>query len=165
VLAWRWDAALPNNQIWIGSDRAGLKLHLKGSGLVDGEDAWDSPLFKFTEDQIPPSWGNEGKGGCNLTAMPTATDSTSPPGALLSPFSGPLTLPAAHAPPLTFTFDMSVTPFKTPNQTQHWGLRHFQVFACKQGRWLCACVAVVCSLLRVCLLAVAVVAVWYAQAH
>eukprot|EP01052_Picozoa_sp_SAG31_P026463 SAG31_NODE_2398_length_5781_cov_6.178061_3_plen_135_part_00 len=77
--------------------------------------------------QLPLTWDNQGKGGANISAIPG-----SPLGASLIAFTGKYTLMPEVRPPLTngsrvFRWDMSVTPFKTRNESQHWDLRHYQV--------------------------------------
>jgi hypothetical protein len=98
-----------------------VKLHLKGKGSY-----WDSPAPNPSLIQPPPEWGAaNGAGGCNVTAsVPSGGDPGS--GADVVAFTGPQLVGDATT-PLILRFDLTLTPFRTANQTEHWRLRHFQV--------------------------------------
>lgn len=121
-VAWKWSMARKNNFIWAGSPSAGLRLELKD----DNDPHRDAAIPGYS--QLPLSWaGKTNQGGCNFSAV-----AGSPLGASLTAYTGAYTLMRAVKAPLTngsrvFRFDMSVTPFKARNESQHWNLRHFQV--------------------------------------
>ena len=97
---------------------AGVKLHLKGEGPY-----WDSPAPNPELISPPPEWGAaDGAGGCNVSAAATGDGG----GADMIAFTGPQRINSSSN-PLTLRFDLTITPFRTANQTEHWGLRHFQV--------------------------------------
>eukprot|EP01048_Picozoa_sp_COSAG05_P015088 COSAG05_NODE_1778_length_4099_cov_2.396000_1_plen_958_part_00 len=132
-VAWKWSTAHRNNFMWAGTASAGLKVQLKD----DNDPHRDAAIKSYTV--LPLTWDNGGRGGANITALSTTTSSTGGKaaapadlGASFTAFTGEYTLSPAVPPPATsgsrvFRFDLSVTPFKPRNESQHWGLRHFQV--------------------------------------
>ena len=122
-VAWHWSTQSRNNFMWAGSASAGMKVQLKD----DNDPHRDAAIKSYTT--LPLTWHNNGRGGANITAVTTADD---PIGAKFVAFTGAYTLAPKVDPPLTngsrvFRFDLTVTPFKARNESQHWGLRHFQV--------------------------------------
>jgi hypothetical protein len=120
-VAWKWSMARQNNFMWAGSPSAGLKVKLKD----DNDPHRDAAIPQYSV--LPLSWANGGLGGVNISANPGA-----PLGASLVAYTGKYTLTPAVKVPSTngsrvFRWDMSVTPFKARNESQHWNLRHFQV--------------------------------------
>jgi hypothetical protein len=95
---WKWDPKRPNSFAWLGSVDAGLQLKLNG-----GE----------SEGGVPPSWSNQGEGGCNLQTDGDVVR--------LAAFTGPREL-AADA-PLELNFRLLITPFKPLDTVRHWGWR------------------------------------------
>jgi len=121
-LQWAWNSNFSStsmgpksdHMIWLGGSKGGLRVKLKGDGL-----GWESPTFMTRhESDIPRSWGGDKRaGGCTLGA----TDKVIP----LTCASGAVTLRPAE--PLTFRFDLMITPFKQPNVSQHFRTRHYQL--------------------------------------
>jgi hypothetical protein len=64
--------------------------------------------------EIPPSWGNQGKGGAAVSEEPDAV--------LVRATSGPRSIKAGQE--LEFRFQLLVTPFKPPDLA-HWSQRYF----------------------------------------
>ena len=121
-IAWTWKTNSKSNQLFVGSAVAGLKLRPRGNTTE-----WLSPIERFYDEGmiLPDEWGaNNGRGGINASA-------TKAGGATVVIFTGPQTVGASSSSsstgPLTLNLELTVTPFKTPNETQHWSLRHFQV--------------------------------------
>jgi hypothetical protein len=113
---WRWSSK-PTSQLWAGSGEAGLRLFLKASSddrllEKDGPNSW----FEWGA-QRPLEWGAAGGGGALLDHMPGGLNFTA--------FTGPQTI--GQAAPLRLFLDLAVTPFKTRNETDHWGSRYYQV--------------------------------------
>ena len=112
-VSWRWSLQNRSNQLWVGTVDAGVRVHLKGDGAM-----WESPMPKY--DRLPPSWHNGGRGGANVSY---ASDGS----ADVIAYGGARTLPSSSADaPLTFRFDLSFSPYRQPNESVHWSLRHFQ---------------------------------------
>ena len=118
-LKWVWQSNFSccpksDHMLWISSGKGGMRVKLKGDGL-----AWESPSFMTRhESDIPRSWGGDQYGGgCTLGA----TDKVIP----LTCASGVVTLRPVE--PLTFRFDLMITPFHQPNISQHFATRHYQL--------------------------------------
>ncbi len=102
---WKWaENKGGENQLWTGSTTAGLRLKLKGD-----EFDWESPLHM--QSAPPLSWGGDDHGG-SVSAMPTEAG-----GLLVSAWSGAVTLQPST--PLTYKFDLLVTPVKTLDTARH----------------------------------------------
>ena len=94
---------------------AGLRLELKD----DNDPHRDAAIQSYGA--LPLSWDNGGRGGVNVSAQPSGSNL----GAVLTAFTGKYTLRPVVQPPATngsrvFRWDMSVTPFKARNESQHW---------------------------------------------
>lgn len=124
--SWRWQTNGHvnghTNQLFVGSANAGLKIHLRGNTTE-----WLSPIERFYDatEILPDEWGaNNGKGGVNANV-------TTNGGVDVVLFTGPQSIgvqsSSSSSGVYTLNFDLTITPFKTPNETQHWALRHFQV--------------------------------------
>lgn len=111
-LDWHWDATLNQDTLWMGTVNAGLMLRLKDA-------AYEKPYmliyYHYKPLNLPACWHNGGLGG--VRAEKTAK------GALLTAYSGSRTLPANE--PLTFLFDMTVTPIKPINKAEHWNDHYY----------------------------------------
>jgi hypothetical protein len=103
---WMWDINKANNAVWLGDVDAGLHLKLLGDN-----DDWANVL-DLKERGIPSSWGNNGNGGCNLTAQSNQY--------FVYAYTGARSMTAGQT--LTFRFRLLVTPFK-PVDTNHWNWR------------------------------------------
>jgi hypothetical protein len=120
--SWRWSKKQHSEQLFVGSANAGMKVHLRGNTTE-----WLSPIERFYDAAmaLPDEWGaNNGKGGINASV-------TAEGGVDVLLFTGPQLIDAASSSSsrgvFTLNFDVTALPFKTPNETQHWSLRHFQV--------------------------------------
>lgn len=102
---WNWNQNQGGeNQVWVGAVDAGLRLKFKG----DDYD-WESPLHMQTV--APQSWaGDVGNGTVN--ALPLDDGSLG-----ITVSSGAVTVHPEQ--PLTFKFDLLVTPVKTLNTALH----------------------------------------------
>eukprot|EP01052_Picozoa_sp_SAG31_P009023 SAG31_NODE_466_length_15291_cov_7.540066_8_plen_1560_part_00 len=118
-LQWVWQSNFSccpksDHMLWVSSGKGGMRVKLKGDSL-----AWESPSFMTRRaSDIPRSWGGDRHaGGCTLGA----TDKVIP----LTCASGAVTLRPVE--PLTFRFDLMITPFHQPNVSQHFTTRHYQL--------------------------------------
>lgn len=103
---WRWDIQRADNMVWIGDADAGIQLKLLGP-----RDAWDTISLK--DAGLPPSWSNQGQGGCTIRQEGDAV--------LVRASSGSRALRAGEE--LEFRFRLLVTPFK-PIDAKHWNWRY-----------------------------------------
>ena len=110
--SWRWDTTKNQDMLWIGDVNGGLRVKWKGENYV-------RPLiniyYAYGPLRLPPSWGNGGKGGVNVTEQGSTV--------LVSAFSGSRTLDAGVA--LHYNFEMLVTPMKLIDPELRWGDRYF----------------------------------------
>ena len=112
-LQWRWAAGTPYDKVWLGRPDAGVMLLLKGAG-----NAWDTPGGGIPF--VPNSWGGAAAlssgnpNGLNLTNATAVA------------FSGARTLSPGD-PPLTFLFDLALTPSKPLDMVAHYAHRTVQV--------------------------------------
>jgi hypothetical protein len=103
--SWNWNQNKGGeNQLWTGAVDAGLRLKFKG----DDYD-WESPLHMQTD--APKSWAGDASGG-TVTALPLDDGSLE-----ITASSGAVTVPNGQ--PLTFKFDLLVTPVKTLDTALH----------------------------------------------
>jgi hypothetical protein len=105
--SWGWDAGRANNMVWLGDVGAGLQCKLKGP-----TDTWD--IYNLTAG-VPASWGNQGRGGCQVSEVGGDT-------VLVRAFTGARTLAAGEA--LVLRFGLLVTPVK-PLDPDHWNQRYY----------------------------------------
>lgn len=109
---WKWDVSKYQDCLWMGTANAGLQFRFKAEN-------YRRPLLNIYYDffplLLPPSWGNEGKGGVQVAEEKKET-------VLLTAFSGPRTMLAGEE--LNFDFDMYITPFRPVNTDAHWRNRY-----------------------------------------
>jgi hypothetical protein len=116
--SWRWNAGAPSARVWGGRVDAGMLLSLRGP-----EPAWESPMYAQdfpVVPYVPDTWGGVGAAGTGNAYGVNATV-----GGEIAAFSGPRTL--APGVPVTFYFDLALTPSKTLDMRAHWAMRTFQV--------------------------------------
>ena len=109
---WKWDTTKNQDMLWVGDVNGGLRLKWKGENYV-------RPLiniyYAYGPLRMPPSWGNEGEGGVNVSEDGSTV--------LVSAFSGSRTLNEGEA--LHYNFEMLVTPMKLIDPEVRWGDRYF----------------------------------------
>jgi hypothetical protein len=113
---WKWDVANKNQDgAWIGNVNAGLQYSLrdeKYSRPLNTNFYLQKPLL------LPASWGNENKGGINITEK----DST----VLIDNYSGPHSFKKGDV--LYFNFNLLVTPFHPINTDFQWSNRFYHSY-------------------------------------
>lgn len=96
---WRWDLSKNQDMVWIGAVNGGLRLKLKAENYV-------RPLinvyYKFGPLRLPPSWGNNGKGGVDIKEKNGTI--------LLNAYSGERSISPGEV--LDYNFELLVTPFR-----------------------------------------------------
>ncbi|MCC6928998.1 MAG: hypothetical protein IT359_08430 [Gemmatimonadaceae bacterium] len=117
---WTWDVARKNQDAaWIGGVSAGLQFTLKDEHYVR---PLNTNFYLSKPLVLPRSWGNEGKGGCDITDAKGAM----PPRVNVTCFSGPRVLEAGDS--LRFDFRLMITPFKPLDVAGQWKTRYFHAF-------------------------------------
>lgn len=127
---WTWDVANRNQDAaWLGSVHAGLQFTLKDEHYVR---PLNTNFYLSKPLVLPVSWGNAGKGGCDVmeeaSSRPAATGAKAPPGAVVvvSCHSGARVMNAGDS--LRFDFRLVITPFKTLDTAGQWATRYFHAF-------------------------------------
>jgi hypothetical protein len=112
VLKWMWGTTKNQDMFWIGDVNGGLRLKWKAENYI-------RPLiniyYAYGPLRLPPSWGNGGKGGVNVTEAAGEV--------LVSAFSGSRELKPGQA--LHYDFEMLLTPMKVIDPVLRWGDRYF----------------------------------------
>jgi len=108
---WTWDIERANNQIWVGEVDAGLQVKLKGN-----HETWDISDLKSWG--IPESWGNGGKGGCNVVEEGEAV--------VIRAYSGARAFKKGQT--LEYRFGLLPTPVK-PLDPKHFSQRYYHSYA------------------------------------
>jgi hypothetical protein len=116
-LAWQWDVATRNQDgAWIGGVNAGLFFSLRSDNYVR---PLNTNFYLQKPLQLPPSWGNEGKGGITIGESGGAVD--------VRAFSGPRVMRAGET--QYFNVVAIVTPFHVLDTDFQWRTRFYHRYA------------------------------------
>lgn len=110
---WKWDQKKNHDSVWIGDTNAGLQVALRAENYSR---PLNTNFYLLKPLNMPPSWWNEGKGGCNI--IQTDEDTVS-----ISAYGGPRTMQAGQE--LHFNFNLLLTPFKTLEVQGQWSTRYY----------------------------------------
>ncbi len=109
---WKWDISKNQDMLWIGTVNGGLRLKFKAENYVH-------PLinvyYKFGPLKMPPSWGNEGKGGVDITDK--GSD------AVVTAYSGNRQMNSGET--LYYNFELLLTPFRLIDRDKKYNERYF----------------------------------------
>jgi hypothetical protein len=109
---WKWDVSKNQDMVWVGSVNGGLRIKLKAENYV-------RPLinvyYKFGPLNLPPSWGNEEKGGVDIIDRGANT--------VISAYSGDRKMGAGET--LNFDFELLLTPFHLIDRDKKFNERYF----------------------------------------
>lgn len=116
-LDWKWDVqSKQQDSLWIGDINAGLQFKLKGEN-------YSRPLiniyYRHKPLNLPPSWGNDGKGGCEVKEKGDNQ-------VVIRAYSGERLIEAGEE--LHFDFDLLLTPFKPIDLPKHWQQRYYHQY-------------------------------------
>jgi hypothetical protein len=113
---WKWDQKKNQDSVWVGDVNAGLQVSFRAEN-------YSRPLntnFYLSKPlNMPPSWYNNGKGGCRIEESGENT-------VLITSYSGPRTIKANET--LHFHFNLLLTPFKTIDTQSHWKNRFYHAY-------------------------------------
>lgn len=116
-IAWKWDVATKNQDGgWIGDVNGGINFSLRAENYsrpLNTNFYLQKPLH------LPPSWGNEGKGGITIE---DAGDQT-----LLRAYSGAREMKQGDV--LHYDFNLLITPFHTLDTDFQWKTRFYHKFS------------------------------------
>ncbi|MHC4165817.1 MAG: glycoside hydrolase domain-containing protein, partial [Planctomycetota bacterium] len=113
---WKWDRKKNQDSVWIGDTNAGLQVVLRAENYSR---PLNTNFYLLKPLNMPPSWWNEGRGGCDIRQ---SDDST----VLISAYSGPRTIQAGRK--LHFDFNLLLTPFKTLDVRGQWSTRYYHSY-------------------------------------
>jgi hypothetical protein len=109
---WKWDISKNQDMLWIGSVNGGLRIKWKAENYV-------RPLinvyYKFGPLKLPPSWGNEGKGGVDVIQKGGEV--------VVDAYSGSREMKAGEV--CNFNFELLLTPFKVIDRKIKFGDRYY----------------------------------------
>ena len=109
---WQWDTSKNQDMLWVGNVNGGMRIKLKAENYV-------RPLiniyYKFNQLHLPPSWGNEGKGGVTVKGVGGSV--------VLKAFSGSRELRESQQ--LHYDFELLLTPFKLMDKSIKYDDRYF----------------------------------------
>ena len=109
---WKWDTTKNQDMLWLGDVNGGLRIKWKAEN-------YRRPLiniyYAFGPLNLPPSWGNAGKGGVSIQ---DGEDDV-----LLSAYTGERELKAGEV--LHFDFELLITPFRTIDKLVRYGDRYY----------------------------------------
>jgi hypothetical protein len=109
---WKWDVSKNQDMIWVGAVNGGLRLKLKAENYT-------RPLinvyYRFGPLKLPPSWGNDGKGGVDITEKDGNV--------LLNAYSGRREMHSGDV--LNYNFELLITPFKVIDRKVKFGDRYY----------------------------------------
>jgi|WetSurMetagenome_2_1015567.scaffolds.fasta_scaffold04513_4 hypothetical protein len=109
---WKWNISRNQDMLWVGSVNGGLRVKFKAENYV-------RPLinvyYKFGQLKLPASWGNEGKGGVDVTKRNDKV--------IMDAYSGEREMKSGDA--LNFNFELLITPFKVIDRHIKFGDRYY----------------------------------------
>ena len=109
---WKWDVSGNQDMLWVGSVNGGVRIKWKAENYV-------RPLvniyYKFGPLNLPPSWGNEGKGGVNLVQKNDFVE--------VNAYSGNREIRKGDE--LNFNFELLITPVKLIDKKKKFGDRYY----------------------------------------
>jgi hypothetical protein len=110
---WKWDLSKNQDMLWIGAVNGGLRVKLKAENYV-------RPLvnvyyYDFGRLKLPPSWGNDFKGGVNVVQKVSDV--------VLKAYSGDRVVKQGDQ--LNFDFELLITPFRLIDRQNKYGERYY----------------------------------------
>ena len=114
--SWKWERKNNQDSVWIGDVNAGLQCSFKDENYIR---PLNTNFYLSKPLNMPPSWWNEGKGGCNLKEAGEDTF-------LISAYSGNRTIEEGEE--LHFNFRLLLTPFKMIDEKAQWNTRFYHSF-------------------------------------
>jgi hypothetical protein len=109
---WNWDVKKNQDMLWIGAVNGGMRIKWKAEN-------YRRPLiniyYEFGPLNLPPSWGNSGKGGVTVTEKEADV--------LVNAFSGPREVRQGDI--LNFDFELLITPFRLIDKKTQFGDRYY----------------------------------------
>jgi hypothetical protein len=109
---WKWDVSKNQDILWIGAVNGGLRIKWKAENYV-------RPLvniyYEFGPLKLPPSWGNEGKGGIDVGQNTNNI--------VINAYSGNREMKSGDK--LNYDFELLITPFRTIDRNNKFNERYY----------------------------------------
>jgi hypothetical protein len=109
---WKWDVSKNQDMLWVGAVNGGLRIKWKAENYV-------RPLvniyYEFGPLKLPPSWGNEGKGG--VIVGQTNND------VVINAYSGDREMKSGEH--LNYDFELLITPFRLIDRQNKFNDRYY----------------------------------------
>jgi len=109
---WKWDVSKNQDMLWVGAVNGGMRIKWKAENYV-------RPLvniyYAFGPLNLPPSWGNAGKGGVNISEQDGEV--------LINAYSGNRELKTGET--LHYDFELLITPFRLIDRQNKFGDRYY----------------------------------------
>jgi hypothetical protein len=109
---WKWDLSKNQDMLWVGAMNGGIRIKWKAENYV-------RPLvniyYAFGPLKLPPSWGNEGKGGVNIVQVNKDV--------VINAYSGAREMKPGEK--LNYNFELLITPFKLIDRKNKFGDRYY----------------------------------------
>ena len=113
---WKWDVANKNQDgAWIGDVNAGMQFSLRDEKYMR---PLNTNFYKLKPLVLPASWGNDNKGGINISKENNVV--------LVDNYSGPRTMKKGDT--LYYNFNLLITPFHTINTDFQWATRFYHSY-------------------------------------
>ncbi len=113
---WKWDVANKNQDgAWIGDVNAGIQFSLRDEKYVR---PLNTNFYLLKPLVLPKSWGNENKGGINISKEKNTV--------LVNNYSGEREMKAGDT--LYYNFNLLITPFHTINTDFQWATRFYHAY-------------------------------------
>jgi hypothetical protein len=121
--SWKWDLSKNQDMLWVGAVNGGIRIKWTAENYV-------RPLinvyYAFGPLHLPPSWGNEGKGGVNLTETGDTVK--------IAAYSGARSIRRGDT--LHYNFELQITPSRVIDKVARFNDRYYQGATLFTGRKL-----------------------------
>lgn len=116
LLQWKWDVANKNQDgAWIGDVNAGMQFSLRDENYMR---PLNTNFYKLKPLELPASWGNDNKGGIDISKENNMV--------LVDSYSGERTMKKGDT--LCYNFNLLITPFHTINTDSQWTQRYYHAY-------------------------------------
>ncbi len=109
---WKWDISKNQDMLWIGAVNGGLRVKWKAEN-------YRRPLvniyYEFGRLRLPPSWGNDGKGGVNVGQKEGEV--------IINAYSGGREMRPGES--LNYNFELLITPFRVIDRKNKFDDRYY----------------------------------------
>jgi len=109
---WKWDTTKHQDRLWIGSVNGGMQIKWKAENYIR---PMVNVYYKYRNLNLPPSWGNEGKGGVDVIEENKDV--------VVKAYSGTRQMMSSDI--LNFDFELLITPFKIIDKKIKYGDCYF----------------------------------------